>query len=296
MAAFTADKLHIQANDSGRAGAFAALDAKRAGWDTMNFAAVRLSAGRTFEIAIDAFEYVAVILCGQCNIRTNKGDFSQVGRRENVFAGMPYALYLPAQTEFEIEAISDNFEFASCWVPTKSEGQPRLIQPGDVAAQILGGGNASRQMCRVIGTSFPADRLLVYELYTPGGNWSSYPPRKHDTHKTDEKGNMLEAQLNRFSFFKFDRPTGYAYQRVYSGDKSSDALVMARQHDIVTMPSGFYSLVSAPGTTTYTLNFLAGSSRSFAATPDPDYAWVADTLSAHDSRLPIVDMGMEIGR
>ena len=89
MAAFTAETLHIQANDSGRAGAFAALDAKRAGWETMNFAAVRLSADRTFEIAIDAFEYVAVILSGRCNIRTNKGDFNQVGRRESVFAGMP---------------------------------------------------------------------------------------------------------------------------------------------------------------------------------------------------------------
>ena len=295
MSAFTADRLHIPANDSGRAGAFAALDAKRAGWDTMNFAAVRLSAGRTFEIAIDAFEYVAVILSGQCNIRTNKGDFSQVGRRENVFAGMPYALYLPAHTEFEIEAISDDFEFASCWAPTERDSQARLITPGDVEAQLLGGGNASRQMCRVIGSEFPADRILVYELYTPGGNWSSYPPRKHDTHKTDEKGNVLEAQLNRFSFFKFDRPTGYAYQRVYSADKGSNALMMARQHDIVTMPSGFYTLVSAPATTTYTLNFLAGSSRAFAATTDPDYAWVADTLTASDPRLPVVDLGMEIG-
>lgn len=295
MTAITADRLHIPANDSGRAGAFAALDAKRAGWDTMNFAAVRLSAGRTFEIAIDAFEYVAIILNGRCNIRTNRGDFSGVGRRENVFAGMPYALYLPAHTEFEIEAISDDFEFASCWVPTEKEGQARLITPGDVEVQLLGGGNASRQMCRVIGTAFPADRILVYELYTPGGNWSSYPPSKHDTHRTDEKGKVLEAQLNRFSFFKFDRPTGYAYQRVYSADKSAKALIMARQHDIVAMPSGFYSLVSAPATTTYTLNFLAGSSRSFASTTDPDYAWVADTLTASDPRLPIVDLGMEIG-
>ena len=295
MSAFTADSLHLPSNDSGRAGAFAALDTKRAGWDTMNFAAVRLSAGRTFEIAIDAFEYVAVVLSGQCNIRTNKGDFSKVGRRENVFAGLPYALYLPPHTEFEIEAISDDFEFASCWAPTERDSQARLIRPGDVEVRMLGGGNASRQMCRVLGSGFPADRILVYELYTPGGNWSSYPPHKHDTHKTDEKGKVLEAQLNRFSFYKFDRPTGYAYQRVYSADKRSDAVIMARQHDIVMMPSGFYTLVSAPATTTYTLNFLAGSSRTFAATTDPDYAWVADTLTACDPRLPAVDLGMEIG-
>ena len=102
---------------------------------------------------------------------------------------------------------------------------------------------------------------------------------------------MLEAQLDRFSFFKFDRPTGYAYQRVYSEDGRANVIVQARQHDVVTMPSGFYTLVSAPGTTTYTLNFLAGSSRAYAATPDSNYAWVADTLTAIDPRLPVVDPG-----
>ena len=296
MALYTAETLHYPANDNGKAGAFAALDAKRAGWETLNFAAVRLGKDKTFEIAIDAFEYVAVVLSGQCNIRTNRGDFDKVGRRDSVFTGMPYAVYLPPETEFEIEAITDNFEFASCWAPAERENQARLIAPNDVEVSLLGGGNASRQMCRLIGSEFAADRILVYELYTPGGNWSSYPPRKHDTHKTDDKGKVLEAQLDRFSFFKFDRPTGYAYQRMYSEDGRADVIVQARQHDVVTMPSGFYTLVSAPGTTTYTLNFLAGSSRAYAATPDSNYAWVADTLTAIDPRLPVVDLGMEIGR
>ena len=222
MARMTAEALHIRADDKRRPGAFAALDAKRAGWETLNFAAVRLGEGKTFEIAIDTFEYVAVVLSGRCTIRTNKGDFEGLGRRASVFAGMPYALYLPPHTEFEIESLSDDFEFASCWAPSEKENQPKLIEPADVEMLLLGGGNCSRQMSRVIGSDFPADRLLVYELYTPGGNWSSYPPHKHDTHRTDEKGVVLEAQLNRFSFYKFDRPTGYAYQRVYSADKSGD--------------------------------------------------------------------------
>lgn len=295
MASFTAETLHIPSADGGRAGAFAALDAKRSGWDTMNFAAVRLGKGRTFEIAIDAFEYVAVVMSGRCNIRTNRGDFEAVGRRDNVFCGLPYALYLPPQTEFEIEAITDDFEFASCWAPTEKEHPPRLIEPGDVELLLLGGGNCSRQMIRVIGSGFPADKLLVYELYTPGGNWSSYPPHKHDTHRTDEKGVVLEAQLRRFSFYKFDRPTGYAYQRVYSADKRSDVTMMARQHDIILMPEGYYSMVSAPGTTTYTLNFLAGSAREFAHRDDPDYAWARGVLTGMDPRLPLVDPGMEVG-
>ena len=295
MAAFTPEKLHYPSTDSGNVGAFATLTARKAGWDTMNFAAVRLNQGRTFEIAIDAFEYAAVILSGQCNIRTNKGDFEGVGRRQSVFTGMPYALYLPPHTEFEIEACTDNFEFASCWVPAEKEHPPCLIKPGDVEIRLLGGGNASRQMCQLIGSDFPAARMMAYELYTPGGNWSSCPPQKHDTHQTDDKGLVLEAQLHRFSFYKFDRPTGYAYQRVYAADKSADLTVMARQHDLVLMPAGYYTLASSPGTTTYTLNFLAGSTRQYAAATDPDYAWLTDTLTAIDPRLPIVDKGMEIG-
>jgi len=295
MTSYTANNLHFPSSDKGKAGAFAAMDAKKAGWDTMNFAAVRLNAGKTFEIAIDEYEYVAVILSGRCNIKTNKGDFTDVGRRDSVFTGMPYAVYLPRNTEFEIEALTDNFEVASCWVPTEKDGQAKLITPQDIEIKLLGGNNASRQMSRVIGSDFPADRLMVYELYTPGGNWSSYPPHKHDTHKADEKGKVLESHHNRFSFYKFDRPTGYAYQRVYNGDKSTDAMMTAHNHDIILMPEGYYTMVSAPGTTTYTLNFLAGSTREFAYTEDPDYAWFADTITNMDPRLPIVDKGMEAG-
>ncbi len=295
MAQYSAAALHFPADDKGRAGAFAALDAKRAGWDTMNFAAVRLGAGKTFEIAIDTFEYVAVVLGGRCTIRTNKGDFENIGRRDSVFSGMPYAVYLPPHTEFEIESLSDNFEFASCWAPSEKENQPKLIEPSAVDMQLLGGGNCSRQMCRILGGNFPADRLLVYELYTPGGNWSSFPPQKHDSHRTDERGRVLEAQLNRFSFYKFDRPSGYALQRVYSADKSADVTLMARQHDIILMPGGYYTLVSAPGAITYSLNFLAGSTRQYAASDDPDYAWARAALPSLDPRLPLVDPGMEIG-
>ena len=151
MATLTAASLHIAADDPGRAGAFAALDAKRAGWDTMNFAAIRLGQGKTFEIAIDAFEYVAVVLGGRCNIRTNKGDFDGVGRRDSVFGGLPYAVYLPPGTEFEIESLSDNFEFASCWTPSARESQPRDDHAGRCRSLALG----RRQL---LAADVPGDR------------------------------------------------------------------------------------------------------------------------------------------
>jgi len=295
MAEFSRGGLHICSVDRGRAGAFAAVDAKRAGWDSLNFAALRLHAGKTFQVAIDSFEYVAVVLGGRCALRSNRGDFPSIGRRDDVFRGLPYALYLPPGTEFEIEALSETLEIASCWAPTEREGEARLIQPSDVRRRMLGGGNCSRQMNEIIDGDFPAQRLLVYELYTPGGNWASMPPQKHDRHRTDERGTVLEAQLQRLSFFKFDRPRGYAYQRVYDADSNFDVLVPARQHDIVLMPSGYYSLVNAPGAACYTLNFLAGSTRVYAASADPDYSWLQPELAALDPRLPLVDMGMEIG-
>ena len=117
----------------------------------------------------------------------------------------------------------------------------------------------------------------------PGGNWSSYPPRKHDTHKTDDKGKVLEAQLDRFSFFKFDRPTGYAYQRVYSEDGRANVIVQARQHDVVTMPSGFYTLVSAPGTTDLHFELpWQGPAEPTPRRPIATTPGVADTLTAID--------------
>ena len=161
MDSYTPERLHYPSTDSGKVGAFAAVNAQKAGWDTMNFAAVRLNQGKTFEIAIDAFEYAAVILSGQCHIRTNKGDFEQVGRRQNVFMGMPYALYLPPHTEFEIEACTDNFEFASCWVPAEKEHPPKLITPPRRRASAIG-----RRQC--VLSDMPLDRQRLPSRAHPG--------------------------------------------------------------------------------------------------------------------------------
>ncbi len=290
---YTAENMLIRSQDKGQAGTFASVNAQQAGWDYLNMAAVRLNKGKTFEIQIDDYEWVCVILGGTCNIKTSKGDFMDVGRRPNVFSGMPYAVYLPRNTEFEIEALSDGFEFASCWVPTDKDYPAQLITPEDCQIEIRGGGNATRQINGIVPPGFNCHRIVAVEVYTPSGNWSSYPPHKHDVHKTDDKGNLLEADLEEIYFYKIDNPMGYAYQRVYNDDRSIDAVMMAQNHDTVLVPEGYHPVVSAHGYTTYYLNFLAGSAQSLANSDDPDYTWVKDTWTFKDPRLPIVHHGME---
>jgi 5-deoxy-glucuronate isomerase len=136
----------------------------------------------------------------------------------------------------------------------------------------------------------------VVEVYTPSGNWSSYPPHKHDEHRLDENGNVLEADLDEIYFYKLDKPEGYAIQRVYSGDGRLDELVMARNDDLVLVPEGYHPVVSAHGYTTYYLNFLAGSAQSLANSDDPQHAWIKETWTEKDPRLPIVSLDMESKR
>lgn len=290
---YTAETMLIRSQDNGQTGQVARVRAAEAGWEYLNMAALRLDRGQKFGDNTGDYENALVILGGVCHVRSSKGDFLEVGRRPNVFSGMPYAVYLPRQTSFEIEALTDGFEVASCWVPTDQDFPAQLVRPQDCPIELRGGGNASRQINGIIPPGFNCHRIVAVEVYTPSGNWSSYPPHKHDIHREDAQGSLLEADLEEIYFYKFDRPGGYAYQRVYNDDRSIDAVMMAQQHDAVLVPEGYHPVVSAHGYTTYYLNFLAGSAQSLANSDDPDYAWVKDTWTFKDPRLPVVDMGME---
>lgn len=290
---YTAETMLVHSKDEGKSGIFASVSAEQAGWEYLNMAALRLARGEKYEGSTGDHEHASVILGGVCHMRFSGGEFLHIGRRPDVFSGMPYAVYLPRNTDFEIEALTDGFEVASCWVPTDRDYPAQLVTPKDSPIELRGGGNASRQINGILSPGFNCHRIVAVEVYTPSGNWSSYPPHKHDVHREDAQGNLLEADLEEIYFYKFDRPGGYAYQRVYNDDRSIDAVMMTQQHDAVLVPEGYHPVVSAHGYTTYYLNFLAGSAQSLANSDDPDYAWVKDTWTFKDPRLPIVDMGME---
>ncbi len=290
---YTSETMLIKSQDTGGTGEFARVNAEAAGWEYLNMSAMRLNKGQTYGDNTRDHENAIVILGGRCNIKTTDGDFTNVGRRPNVFSGMPYALYLSRNKEFEIEALTDDFEFASCWVPTDQDFPTQLVTPDMASIEIRGGANATRQINGIIPPGFNCHRIVCVEVYTPSGNWSSYPPHKHDVHREDDDGNLLEADLEEIYFYKIDNPGGYAYQRVYNDERSIDGLMMAQHHDAVLVPEGYHPVVSAHGYTTYYLNFLAGSAQSLANSDDPAYAWVKDTWTWQDPRLPIVHHGME---
>ena len=265
-----------------------------AGWDHIFFQVRRLRAGQTWSFATGEHELALVPLSGVIGVESNRGHWPAVGGRANVFAGLPHALYLARHTTLTVSAAGES-EFAAAWVATDQDHEPRLVRPADVPIEIRGGDNATRQINGILPPGFPCHRLVVVEVYTPSGNWSSYPPHKHDIHKADAQGNVIEADLEEVYYYKIDRPEGFAFQRIYTDPESPlhragypiDALVLARDNDAVLVPEGYHPVTSAPGYTTYYLNVLAGSAQSLANSEDPRHAWVKETYRGRDPRVPI---------
>ena len=139
--------------------------------------------------------------------------------------------------------------------------------------ELRGGGNASRQINGILPPGFNCHRIVAVEVYTPSGNWSSYPPHKHDVHVA-RRGRAIcwKPTSRRSTSTRSIIPGGYAYQRVYNDDRSIDGVMMAQNHDSVLVPEGYHPVVSAHGYTTYYLNFLAGSAQSLANSDDPAYS------------------------
>jgi 5-deoxy-glucuronate isomerase len=167
-----------------------------------------------------------------------------------------------------------------------------MILPEEVNVELRGGENASRQINQMLLPGFDCDRLVVVEVYTPSGNWSSYPPHKHDTRSFNQKGELIEADLEEVYFYKIDRPKGYAYQRVYTDDRHLDDLLLVHDNDLVLSPEGYHPVVAAHGFNVYYLNMLAGSDQSLASSDDPDFSWIKDTWKEIDPRLPLVTIKM----
>jgi len=266
----------------------------RAGWNYISFQARRLEAGKTWAFESDNCELALVNLSGRYSVRSNRGAWSGIGSRENVFSGAAHALYLPRGTEFTVTAEHAG-EFAVAWVPTDEDHDPWLIAPGDVPVSVRGGDSVTRQINDLLPPDSPVHRLVLVEVYTPGGNWSSYPPHKHDVHIENAAGNLIEADLEEVYFYKFDKPEGYAFQWIYTDENSPlqqaghpiDAVVRPENNCAVLVPEGYHPVASPPGYTTYYLNVLAGSAQSLANQDDPRYTWVKHTYKTTDGRLPL---------
>jgi len=245
-----------------------------------------LAAGTRVEENTANWELGLVVLGGVCSVESSQGTWSNIGKRTDVFHGLPYALYLPLQTSYSITT-SKGCEIAFCYSRAEKAYPARLVTPADVEIEIRGAGNATRQINKIIQPEFEAHRLLIVEVYTPSGNWSSYPPHKHDVHNPP-----AEVKLEEFYYYRIDRPEGYAVQKVYTRDHRIDETLTVRDGDLVLIPEGYHPVVAAHGYNVYYLNLLAGSARSMAASDDPDYQWVRESWRDRDPRLPLVTMDM----
>lgn len=276
-----ADKFLVHSRFSNTGGELLSISRDAAGWEWMSFFVRRLEPGQTYTTHLVSEEAAVVLLGGQCSADWGSG-VQLIGKRKNVFDGFPYALYLPADTRSQLRAETD-CEFAECRVPSTARLEPRLIRPEDVRVSLRGGGNASRQIVDVMPPAFPADKLMLVEVYTPSGNWSSFPPHKHDVLSPPS-----EVDLDEIYYYRIDRPEGYAHQRLYTRDGNRDLTLTVHDGDTVLVRDGFHPVVAGHGYNVYYLNCLAGSARLLSNTEDPDHVWVRSTWNQLDPRLPLV--------
>jgi len=269
--------------DPAQSGLLLQVPRERAGWQWMSFAVRQLAAGQHWQAGSDGEEHAIVLLSGRCSVELGDGPHD-IGERENVFQGLPYALYLPAGRQADFQALT-TCEFAECSVPSQAKHEPRLVTPADVAVSLRGGGNASRQIVDVMPPAFPGDKVMAVEVYTPGGNWSSYPPHKHEVHRPPD-----EVDLDEIYYYRISRPDGFAHQRLYSSDGTRETVVTARDGDVVLVHDGYHPVVAGHGYDVYYLNFLAGSARSLANTIDPTHAWVMSAWKGYSPGVPVVPM------
>jgi 5-deoxy-glucuronate isomerase len=276
--------LHSRVIPERESGAQIALTPRRAGWDRVGFSVHQIAPRQSRTGRTGRNEACLVLLSGLASIAWDPGQEKalRLGPRRDVFSDYPHAAYLPPATAFEVRA--DRLtEIALCQSPAEQRFPARLIPPEECGLEVRGGGNATRQIIDILPPTAAADRLLVCEVLTPAGNWSSYPPHKHDVHRPP-----VEVDLEETYYYRFSGREGYGIQRLYRADDRSNQTLRVCHGDLVLVRDGYHPFVAAPGSDAYYLNTLAGSYRSMAATDDPRYAHLRANWPPPDPRVPMI--------
>ena len=278
----------LMKSSQAKEGIYQEILAEDAGWEFLNFNARILKKGQVWKGFTGENEYGIILLSGDYSVKTDQGNWKTKNGRKHVFDGIAHTLYLSRNTEFELIAESEVLDIALGWCETTEDHPAQFKEPTKSVIEIRGGDNATRQINSLIEPGFDCQRLVSVEVYTPSGNWSSFPAHKHDERILDNDGNLIEARLEETYFYKTDKPQGYAIQQIYTGDRSLDEIAVARNNDVVMVPKGYHPVVAGHGYNIYYLNFLTGSDQSLANTNDPDHEWIYDSWSGKDSRIPLV--------
>jgi 5-deoxy-glucuronate isomerase len=225
--------------------------------------------------------------------------FGKVGEREDVFTGKPSALLLPPATSYRMRARTP-LHLAIVSAPAEATVPPRLIRPDEIRVEVRGKGVTERLIHWILSDKDPAARLLLVEVLTPAGHWSTYPPHKHDEDKAG-----VERALEELYYYRFNPEQGFAFQGIYTksspspsggtnspsplgesnspspsgggqGGGSLNVSIRARHDDLVLVPRGYHVVSAAPGYDCYYLNAMAGAVREWLFTTDPDHEWLMD--------------------
>jgi 5-deoxy-glucuronate isomerase len=275
------------------------ITSNEVGWKFLNFGARRMEKGVEWKSDTGENEMCIVLFGGKFSVSSKWGEWITENSRKDVFSGLPHAAYLPPDTEFNLTPLSEEVDFAFGYTKGKEGFAGYFITPqkvNDYGIELRGGDNASRQINSILPPGSPCSKLVCVEVYTPSGNWSSFPAHKHDNRKIDENGKVTEAELEEIYFYKFDKPQGFALQKVYTDDRSLNEIAEPHMNDVVLIPRGYHPVSAGHGYNTYYLNFLAGSDQLLANTDDPDHKWIYGTWKKMDERLPIVTLEMNNGK
>lgn len=268
------DAMLIRSESPEDTGRLLEVTPESAGWEYVGLTVQQIAPGGTWNFSAPDDEICIVPLRGSAEIETDGGTWT-VSRPGTMFDGKPTSLYLPVGSSFKATS-KDGVELAVTSSRATTSYPARLIEPDDVDVEIRGAGNAARQINHIVKPDFAADKLLVVEVFTPSGNWSSFPPHKHDVSQMPE-----EADLEEIYYYRINPDDGFGLQRLYFHDGSFDHAWTIRDGDMLLVPEGYHAFAVAHGYTGYYLNILAGdeTERTMQPADDPAYAWVRDTWS-----------------
>jgi 5-deoxy-glucuronate isomerase len=240
-----------------------------ANWTYVGFDVWRLPAGRTATEATGGREACLVFLSGKAAIEAGGTSLGIVGERHSPFEGKPWAVYVPAGSEWKATATT-NVEFGVCTAPATGTKRPRVISPDELTVEQRGRGTNLRHVVNILPETDPtAESLLVVEVVTPGGHWSSYPPHKHDRDALPDESLLEETYYHRL------KPAqGFAVQRIYTDDRLLDETITVGNGDVTLVPRGYHPCAAPHGYDLYYLNTMAGPHRTWKFHNDPAHEWI----------------------
>lgn len=231
---------------------------------------IELEKGANLNETLKDVEACIVPLAGKISVSEGSHHFNSLGTRETVFERKPTdCVYISTGRTFNIIGETPA-RLAVCYAKAEQQLPTKLIAAGDMNIEHRGEGNNKRMVHNILPDDVPfADSLLVVEVYTESGNWSSYPPHKHDKNRLPE-----ESQLEEIYYHEQNPPQGFVFQRVYTDDRSLDETMTVTNGDAVIVPKGYHPVGVPEGYTAYYLNVMAGPERVWKFHNDPDHEWI----------------------